>query len=378
MKGGYEVTIEKLIAGGEGLGRIDGKIVFVPYVIPGERVLVEVTESRKDYCRGRVNSIVESSPERRRPICPYFGSCGGCQIQHMSYAKQLIEKEAMLQESLARTGGIEASGIAVDGSPETDYRTKVRLHRARNGRLGFMEFHSNRVVHVEKCPVCVDAINDVIASPPRITADEINLMAVDSGVVSGRGSESMVAESVFTVAGRPLRCSPDAFFQSNQALLPEFISHVTEGLGGSRLLDLYCGVGLFGAFLIGGFDQVVSVDQDSRAVNLARKNIPGKDHRFISQSVENWVLKAEINFDTVIVDPARPGLSPPVREYLRACGAQNLVYVSCNPVTLARDLSDLCRDSREGKGFRIKDIRLFDFFPQTGHMETVVRLARDL
>lgn len=358
------------------MGRIDGKVIFIPQVIPGETVLVEITEIRKDFTRGRVAAIIDPSPSRREPVCPYFGRCGGCQLQHMSYSRQLEEKEAVLRETLARIGGINAPHIVTEGSEETGYRIRVQLHRGPGGRLGFKERRSERVVTIDRCPVCVEPINRVIASALRVSTDRLTLLAADKGVVSSRGSDLAARETTVTVSGRTLRCGPEGFFQSHLALLPAFVRHVTEGLSGSRVLDLYSGVGLFGSFLKDSFDQVISVDRDARSLALARENVPGPNHSFSSNSVENWAAKRSVRCEAVVVDPARPGLTGRVRSFLLSCGARDLVYVSCHPVTLARDLADLCGTSRGPEGYVMKDIRIFDFFPQTHHMEIVVRLTR--
>ena len=398
----HRVRIERLVAGGDGLGRLGGsrggRAVFVPYAIPGETVLIEVVQRRKDYSRARIAEILEPSPDRREAFCSYYGNCGGCRFQHMSYPRQLREKSAILQETLRRTGGIDIRDIPAVPSAEQGYRTRVRLHRGAEGRPGFKAARSETVVTVDRCPVCVEPINRAITSIPLMSTETITLLASDRGVVSDRsivvgetagidgppGANGTAGvwdvsgnrdTATVTVAGRPFHCSPGAFFQSNLSLLPELVSCATAGLSGGRLLDLYCGIGLFGGFLADRFDQVVCVDRSARAVALARKNVTGAKHRFAARSVERWAGGNTMRCDAVVVDPARPGLNPRVIDYLLACGASELVYVSCNPATLARDLAILTRSGGSEPGYTLEQMRLFDFFPQTPHMEIVVRLG---
>jgi 23S rRNA (uracil1939-C5)-methyltransferase len=380
-----ELYIEKLVQGGEGLGRHADRVVFVPHVIPGETVRVAITENRKNFQRGRVVEIIEPSPARREPFCSYFGRCGGCQLQHMSYHRQMEEKLKVLRETLRRIGGLAVGQITAVPSPEKAYRIRVRLHQGADGRLGFMERQSGRIIPIDSCPVCVEPVNRVIARGMRadtkvaagdMTTETLTLLSTDRGVVSSRDRESARLESEITVANRPIRCSAKTFFQSSLCLLPQMVAHGIDGLSGNSVLDLYCGVGLFGCFLADSFEEVIAVDRDPRAVSLAGKNVKGGKHRFFAQPVEKWVRRGRREVAAAVVDPARPGLAEPVREYLRFCTAGEVVYVSCNPATLARDLASLCRTGGDGEGFVIRDIRLFDFFPQTHHMEIVVRLTR--
>jgi tRNA/tmRNA/rRNA uracil-C5-methylase (TrmA/RlmC/RlmD family) len=250
-----------------------------------------------------------------------------------------------------------------------------------------MERQSGWTIPIDSCPVCVEPINRVIAGGIRadslfgaanMATETLTLLSTDDGVVSSPAWMPAGLESEITVANQPIRCSAETFFQSNLCLLPQMVAHGIDGLAGSRVADLYCGVGLFGSFLAESFEEVISVDRDPRAVALAGKNVKGGKHRFLVQPVERWVLYGQREVTAVVVDPARPGLAEPVREYLRSCNAGEVVYVSCNPTTLARDLAFLCRAGGDGEGFAIRDIRLFDFFPQTHHMEIVVRLTREL
>jgi 23S rRNA (uracil1939-C5)-methyltransferase len=304
----------------------------------------------------------------------------------MSYGLQLEQKVSVLQETLRRIGGLEGGDVTAVPSADRAYRIRVRLHRSTDGGFGFMEHRSDRVIPVDGCPICVEPINRVISrgmrdgsevSASEPSPDTLTLLATDHGVVSDQRREFPGLWEVITVAGRPIRCSAETFFQSNLSLLPQLVAFGIDGLSGGRVLDLFCGVGLFGCFLADRFDEVISVDRDPRAVALARENVQGARHRFYTRSVQRWVRRGPSEVTAVLVDPARPGLAEPIVQYLRSCSARQVVYVSCNPVTLARDLALLCHNGSEDEAFTIREIRLFDLFPQTHHMEIVVRLSRE-
>jgi 23S rRNA (uracil1939-C5)-methyltransferase len=370
-----EILIEKLVPGGEGLGFHEGKAVFVPGTIPGERVRVSIVESKKDFARAAVREILEPSPARREPPCGLSGVCGGCDWLHIAYSEQLELKKSMVRETMQRIGGLEPGGLEIEQGPPLGYRNRIQVHRNGEGRLGFMGSRSGLVVPVETCPVAEPTVDRVFREPPPVAASRFTAFGRE-GALAWEGSEG-AEEIEVPVGGKGIVFSVRCFFQSNLALLEKLVPYVTTVLAGSggpgtnaAAADLYCGVGIFAAHVSGLFSRVIGVESDSLALSYARRNAPGQGNDFYALTVEDWIAKAgEVGFDSVIVDPPRAGLSRKVLDFLKERPPANLAYVSCNPVTLARDLGALLSGV-----FVLKELRLFDFFPQTSHVESVARL----
>jgi 23S rRNA (uracil1939-C5)-methyltransferase len=367
-----DLDIVKLVAGGEGLGFVDGKALFVPGVVPGERVRVRVTQRRKDFDRGALLAVLTGSDRRQEPGCGLAGVCGGCDWLHMRYEEQLAQKAAIARETLRRTGKIERPELAIEPSAPFSYRNRIQVHRSEGGALGYMAAGSDSVVPVERCPIAVDGLQGIFAgaAPAPAGLDRFTAFS-DTGWVALEGIDDD-RDLMVTVGGRPIRFSVGCFFQSNLAMLDRVVPYALDGLSGDAAADLYSGVGLFGAFLARKFKRVVAVETSTLALSFARRNIEGEGHEFHPMPVEQWIASgaAQGPFDAVVVDPPRTGLGPEVRDWLRTAAPRRLSYVSCNPVTLARDLAALVAG-----GFALDELRLFDLFPQTSHLEAVARLS---
>ncbi len=371
-----EVVIERLVAGGDGLARREGKALFVPGVLPGERVLARVVESRRDFDRAALVEVLEPSPDRVRPACPLVGRCGGCDWLHSAHGAQIALKRAIVGESLRRTGRLERDEPPLEPGPALAYRNRVQLHRHPSGSLGYREAASERVVAAAACPVAVAPLNALLADPPRPDEIALDRFAAfgDDGWSACEGRDDDRDLSV-EVAGRRLVFSIGCFFQSNLAVVQTLARHVMSavaGAAGGTLADLYAGVGLFGALAAERFERVVAVESSAMSLAFARRNVGAERLQAFPMSVEQWVSTGAPGgpFAAVIADPPRAGLGRAVREWLIAARPATFVYVSCNPVTLARDLGELA-----SAGFRIDDLRLFDFYPQTSHVEAAAVLG---
>jgi len=368
-----ELSIVRLVAGGDGLGFADGKAVFVPGTLPGERVRVSISRARRDFDQAVLREVVTPSPHRVAPGCRYAGVCGGCDWLHIAYEEQLRQKAAIVAEALRRTGGIERPEPPIEPSRPWGSRSRAQVHRDPEGRLGYMGARSNRVVAVESCPIAAPAIERLFVEPPPVgPRDRFTAFADgDHAAVEGRDDERDLAVEV---NGRRILLSVGCFFQANLGLLGKLVDWATAGLAGTAAADLYCGVGLFGSFLAPAFSRVTFVESSAMSLSYARRNGSGPDHQFYPLSVEQWIQSggappAAGALDAVIVDPPRAGLGAEVRQWLNRARPRKLVYVSCNPVTLARDLRDLV------SSFTLDDLRLFDFYPQTSHVEAAARLS---
>ncbi|HLI86702.1 MAG TPA: class I SAM-dependent RNA methyltransferase [Bryobacteraceae bacterium] len=381
--------------GGEGLARVaeNGKpsrVVLAPYVLPGERVRVEPEQEKPGLVRARTLEVVEAAPDRVPPPCPYFGRCGGCHYQHASYAAQLAAKRAILEEELRRLGKIEPpTEIATISAEPWAYRNRVQLH-CEGQSLGYREARSHKLCAITHCPISSPKINQTIGALlsmmrdrrwPRfvrsleIFTDEqqVQLNVLDSAQPVARRFFDWCAERIPGLVEGDLyyqsrfHVSRNSFFQVNRFLLQELVEAAVSGAQGESAVDLYSGVGLFAVALARTFRRVVAVESSSAAVRDLERNAPGI--QAIHATAESYLESLAASFDFVLLDPPRAGIGKTVVRRLLDLRPRALTIVSCDPATLARDLSALA-----GGGYRIDRMTLIDLFPQTYHFETVVHL----
>ena len=421
MPSPFEFSPVKLVYGGEALGFHTGHTVFAPLILPGERALVEEVRRQKGVVFARSLRILQASPERIEPKCPYFSRCGGCQYQHLAPEAQLGIKTEILRETLRRLGQIKWEGpITAHSGPPWNYRNQaqMKIGKSPDGApaLGFFEAESNRLVPIDACPIIsprLNALLSVLRTELWISelapGTELELLADDQDqkvmlTLTGSWLEDeaetlatkLLAEldGVSTVAiardeslktfGEPYltyrvgefayRIGPTAFFQSARFLLTEFVSAVTANVSGAVALDLYAGVGLFTLPLSKRFDQVMAVEVAPQATaNLAAnaRTVPGRKVRAIAGTTFDYLRRsAQMDPDLVVLDPPRAGVGAETLRLLLALRPKRLHYVSCSPPTLARDLGFLLKH-----GYQLDSLELFDFFPQTYHIESLARLS---
>jgi len=416
------VQIEKPIYGGAFLARVEGKAVFVPLALPGEQARVRVTEEKRGYATAEVEEIVTVAAERVAPRCRHFGTCGGCHYQHAEYKAQVAYKQAILHETLERGGVRAPEEIAVLAGEPWAYRNRIRLAFDADGRAGYRGRRSHAVVAIDECPIAApmlvqaafsaaelfrrfavpsrpaelslfcDATEDsMLASvftdgaarvpltdyfdallPQIPSLRGVELVEVHQGqprTVARAGAESIA----YRAAGLDYRVDHGAFFQVNRWLMDELVECVTTGLSGGLAWDLFAGVGLFARELAESFGHVVAVESATAAMAALTENLKGTSATAVKAATLDFLRGAvkEERPDLIVVDPPRAGLGAETTELLGRIGAPQLVYVSCDPATLARDLRALV-----GTGYAIERMTLADLFPQTFHLETVVRLRR--
>lgn len=381
MSSPISLVIEKLVPGGDGLARHEGRVVFVPGVLPGETVSVEIVEAKKDFARARLVSVEGASPDRVAPPCALAGRCGGCDWLHIDPAAQARLKVELVRDSLRRLAGFDLPDLRIETGAPLGYRNRIQAHVNRAGRTGFLGRGAHTFVRVEACPVSHPALAPVFtgrvsdAAPERFLA--YGHTAADGTLNLARADEDPNAEITVRVLDRDILFPLRGFFQSNLEMTQKLIPYVMEGLtGGPQTVafDLYSGVGLFGAFLKDRFERVVCIEFNKHALAYARRNV-GESGLFFSEALEKVVTTPGGNpLDTVspraaVIDPPREGLDKAVRAWLIKRPVPQLVYVSCNPVTLARDLKELLAGPYE-----LEDMRVFDFYPQTSHIEAVAKL----
>ena len=384
----FEAAIEKLIPGGDGLARVGGKVAFIPFTLPGERVRARVTESRKDFLRAVPLEILEASPDRIAAPCPVFGRCGGCDWQHIAPPAQARLKLALAEDALRRIGGIAFPGLAIETGPSWRYRNRVQVHRDASGTAGFLARGSHALVPILDCPISRSAFGRLFAptapgapaalgSGPyagtrRYPAWSHPLAGGGDFLASADPASGDAAEIAVPLLGKTLRFDLRCFFQSNLEMTARLVPFALDGLAGRLALDLYCGVGLFGAFLADRFERVIAVEENPASLEWAQRNI-GATHDFLRGRVEDLAGAAPLSDarpDVIVVDPPRSGLDRAVSAFLADKRPPRLIYVSCDPVTLARDLKSLL-----AAGFSLDDLKLFDFYPQTAHVEAVAKMS---
>ena len=372
----FEARIDKLVGGGDGLARqADGRVVFVPAVLPGELVRAEVVSAKKDFAKTRLVEVLEASAARRPAPCPYVAKgCGGCDWQHIEPAAQLDLKVAIAAEALARTARLDAvvePGGRVD---EVGYRTTLRMAVDGDGRVGFRARHSHRVVPVEHCMVADAAINSIIERLGPVRAEEVSIRV---GRSSASASSDLAAlglgdEIEERVGGVDLRVRAGSFFQSGPQAAELLVAGVRRAAGsdlvGTAMIDAYGGVGLFAATL-GGPGSVV-IESNRSATADARHNLGGRDIAVVTSTVERWQPDHH-DRRWMIADPARQGLGRDGVGAVVRSGVATLILVSCDPVAMARD-SALLADA----GFVHRGGRVLDLFPNTHHVEVVTRFDR--
>ncbi len=383
-----EIVIDKWVYGGEGLARVDGRVVLAPFVLPGEKARVELHEG----VHARLAELIEIAPERVQPPCPLFQRCGGCHYQHAPYEFQLARKVEILREQLRRVGKIEYAGeIEVVSGPPLGYRNRVQVHVA-DGKLGYLAARSHDLVPLTgDCPVASPRLNQALAamrerlSDPRFpnfvhslelftneTELQVNVIESDRPVMKRffDWCESTATLDYSTALGT-FRVSPRSFFQVNRFLAEKLVETALGSGTGDQALDLYAGVGLFALPMARRYKSVTAVEAGSSAVrdlefNAART---GVELDVQQARVEDFLSGLETTPEFVLADPPRAGLGRAVVAELKRLAPPRITIVSCDPATLARDLAGLPE-------YSIERVALVDLFPQTYHLETVVGLTR--
>jgi len=360
------LRISDLAFGGEGVARWEDFVVFVPFVAVGELVEAEITELKKRYARARLLRVLEPSPERVEPGCRYFGACGGCQYQHLAYSAQLRLKHKQIGDLFERLGHFDRRLVApVIPCPQPyGYRNRIMVRsqwdKFKQGlNIGFIRADSRLVVDVEECRLAEPALNEqlkyVRAHPPPKGGLKVVLRSSPPG----------------------WEVPPDSFFQNNSFLLPKLVEVARDALRQAQtkhLLDIYCGVGFFSVELAPLAESFVGVELDHMAIQAARRNAAARartNGEFIAGTAEEQLPAILSRFPapatTVLLDPPRKGCQPETLQMLRRVQPAQIIYISCHPATMARDLNILCAQG----AFELAQVRPLDMFPHTQHVECV-------
>jgi 23S rRNA (uracil1939-C5)-methyltransferase len=418
------VEITKPVYGGAFLARAEGKAIFVPLTLPGEQARIRITQSKSGYSTAEAVAILMPSPDRIAPRCPYFGACGGCHYQHTGYENQLAFKQAILHETFDRAGVPVPESIAVLAANPWSYRNRIRLAFDAQGKPGYRGRKSHAVIPIGQCPIaapllltaaqaaaeilervpanlrpaelllfCDPAESALLATffapeaagvrlEPLAQALQERIPALKGAQLAADGRPGHPQRTLaqwgsatlsYPAAGFDYRVDHGAFFQVNRWLVDGLVEQATAGYSGKLAWDLFAGVGLFTRKLTAGFDRVVAVESAPPAVNALEENLKGTSGIAVRAATLDF-LRGKANPecpDLIVVDPPRTGLGAEIATLLPAIQAPALVYVSCDPATLARDLRALL-----AAGYQIHSVILADLFPQTFHLETIVHLRR--
>lgn len=385
-----ELRIDGLAAGGDGVGRDpDGRVVFVPFAAPGDRLRVRVLEERARFARAEIEDVLEAGPDRVTPPCPVFGTCGGCAWQHIAYERQVEAKRAIVRDALARIGKVGAlPGLDFAASPAPyGYRGRARL-RVERGEVGFRQRRSHALCAVTACPLLVPALDETLgamaASPPSPDG-EWELAAGDDGTVrmAPLGARTIARDDgppglAIDAAGERIRVSAGGFTQANALLRDALATAVLDAAGsGQTALELFAGAGFFTIGLARRFPRVIAVESDPGAVLDLTHNVAdakARHVRVIEARVETWLTAADaesLRAEVVVLDPPRGGVGAAAAAVLAQLPARRIVYLSCDPATWARDLAVLV-----SHGWQLTRVHGFDLFPQTPHVEALAVLER--
>jgi len=362
-----ELKIEDVAFGGKGVARDNGKAVFVPFTIEGEKVSAQIVREKKQFAEAELVDLKETSPHRVEPPCPYFGRCGGCSYQHIDYEHQLAIKFRQVRDVLQRIGKLKDVPMRpIIPSPlDYNYRNRITVH-AQEGVIGFYQRDSHHLIDIERCPIAMDEVNRVLA--------ELRGQRVRDGHYTLRAESGVL---VFSQTN-------DAVAKALRDLVAQFVP-----AGQQLLIDAYCGAGFFAKALLDRFERVIGIDWDRFAIEAAKKNATTKE-TYIAGDIEAELrsvleqtrgveavaaatapsqnLRVGTRATTLLVDPPATGLSAKIREMIVDLAPSTLIYVSCNPPTLARDLADL------QQRFTIESVTPLDMFPQTAEIEVAAHL----
>ncbi|MGO9245408.1 MAG: class I SAM-dependent RNA methyltransferase [Verrucomicrobiia bacterium] len=394
-----ELDITTVAFGGDGIGRVDNFVVFVPFVVEGERVEVEIVEVKRRYATADLVRVITPSPKRVEPRCPYYANCAGCQYQHIAYGHQLGLKRRQIRDVFERIGKIANPPIeSVVGSPrEYHYRNKIVVHGP--GKPGFWSVRGRSIIGIEQCPIAGEEVNAKLAEVSQQPLENVHLTirsnserqvwlytetrraSVDP-LDAEESAEPTVVETITeTILGKTLHVPLGSFFQVNREVIELALKHVRGIFVASEcktLVDAYCGVGLFALILADIAEHVYGIEEDAKAIQAANENAqrlgvksydfyPGKTERLLFYTLR----QCKLDETCLILDPPRSGCAPVVLKTLREQKPRKIIYVSCAPPMLARDIKELTKS-----GYQLERVTPFDMFPQTAHCEAVAELTR--
>jgi 23S rRNA (uracil1939-C5)-methyltransferase len=364
------VKIEKLDHNGRGITHIANKVTFIENALPNEIIDIKLTKEKKKYNEGTMVKIIEKNPNRIEPKCPYYTKCGGCEIMHMNYSSQLEYKKEKVKNILKKYANIDITPNIVASSKELSYRNKITLHE-KNGKIGYMKKTTNEIIEIDSCPLAMEKINEYLRAKKDKIKNEFIIKTNENGeIISSIENEKLIIK----INDLKFNIDINSFFQINNYICSELFKHIENNLDKCKTcLDLYSGVGTLSIVASKKANFVYSIEVNPYSHKNALKNQElnnAKNIKFILGKVEDEINKIDEEIDVIITDPPRSGMDKKTIEIINKIKPQKLIYISCDPMTLARDLNNL------KEKYVIKNMTLFDMFPNTKHVECVCVMSR--
>lgn len=365
-----KVRIDKLDNFGRGITYIDNKICFIDNALPNELVEIEITKDKAKYYEAKVIEYYEVSPNRIKVDCPYYESCGGCSLRHLEYKEENKFKEEKVKELLKHIGKLDVKVNSIIYGPENNYRNKVTLHKSK-GKIGYFVKGTKNIIPIDNCLLLDEVINNNIKN----IKDDSNEIVIRS---SNDSKELLMNDNdyfITSIGDKKYYLSKNSFFQVNKFLTKDLYDLIRKAINKNYLncLDLYCGTGTIGIYISDLVDSVIGIDYSESNIKDANKNVKLNNINnisFICDKVENKIDTFK-NIDLVIVDPPRSGLDNKTKKYLMEINPERIIYVSCDPATLARDLKEL------NTNFDILEVTPVNMFPRTYHCESITVLEKN-
>ncbi|MEA4812522.1 MAG: class I SAM-dependent RNA methyltransferase [Anaerolineaceae bacterium] len=407
------LNIEKSVYGGLGLSHLeDGRVCFVPLTVAGDRVKVKLQEGKEKFAHAHLLEILSPSAQRVQAPCPHFGRCGGCHYQMLPYPDQLQLKSEILSEQMSRLAGLKElrSIPVIASSSPLGYRNQVQFHPMADGSLGLMALDGSQAIAIQNCLLPLPGIQQawplfdlgtnpplnrvsfredsrgevlVLMEGPEPSAPDLETDLDISLAYKAKGSPSVLTLAgedslVYTIKGKDFLVSAESFFQVNVELAEKILDYIRDVLPEGKMdevLELYSGAGLFSMFMAENCSHLTAIEASPSACYDFVDNLQAFDHVDLYEGAVEAILPELVKdlppIDLVLLDPPRSGLHPKARQALLQLAPQHIIYVSCDPSSLARDLKAFNAD-----GYQVKNIQGFDMFPQTYHIETVVLMSR--
>lgn len=363
-----KVIVEKLDHFGRGIARVDNKTTFVENALPGEEVEIEITREKKNFNEAKVVRYYKKSESRREVLCPYYSECGGCNLMHMNYQEQLKYRKEKIENILSKFAGI-ITDVEIEPSNEFNYRNKITLHKCEKG-YGYKKEGSSSIVKIDKCLIADNIINEYIS---KVNSDKEKLVIrsnQDKEVINNIDGGYIIEK----INDYNFRIDIESFFQVNSYMCSKIFNYIESNLEEcSTALDLYCGVGTLSLVVSKKANKVIGIEVNKSSYKNALENLKINkisNVEFINGKVENVIDKINEKVDLIVTDPPRSGMDKITIETIKKLKPKTIIYMSCDPVTLARDLNELKKD------YTLKRIKAFDMFPNTYHVETICLLTR--
>lgn len=356
------VKIESLNHQGLGITRVNDKVTFVEQALPGETVDIKVTEEKKKYNLAKIQTIIEKNPNRIEPICPYYEECGGCDFGHVNYETELKYKKEKVENILKKYAHIDVNIEITPSDKVYNYRNKITLHK-QNEKIGLVKKNSSEVIEIKECKLVDEKINEILHNKPK------------EGIIRTNGKEIILNENehiTINIDKYKFKVNLNSFFQINPYTYEKMFNHIKKLISSNDvLLDLYSGVGVFSILLSENCKKIygIEINENSYKNALENKKVNNLENiDFMLGKVEDNLPKIKEKIDTIIVDPPRNGLSKTTIKQIININPKKIIYVSCNPMTLSRDLNLL------NSNYNLESIKAFDMFPKTNHVECVCKL----